>query len=144
MGELSFSVSQNHMFNHTVLLICSDYSTFTHSGSKVKVGNHFQLYDSLLKCVETMPQGGNAEVSTGLTLNHADVISAVSDSQSDGLLVFLNELHHLSFLKRSDPTADHRLTHTCRTQELQLHTVLQSVRLHTHSLHSICGRCSVH
>lgn len=45
-----------------------------------------------------------------LTLDHADIIGSVSYGQGDSSLVPLHQLHHLSFLHRCDPAADHCFT----------------------------------
>lgn len=66
------------------------------------------------------------------TFDHADIVGSISDGQCDRLLVLLDQLDHLSLLQRSDPAADHCLTHARRPQELQLHAALQGVRLRDH------------
>lgn len=64
-----------------------------------------------------------------LTFDHADVVSAVPDGQSDGLLVFLDELHHLRLLQRRDSAADHRLAGARRRHKFPLHVRFQGVCL---------------
>lgn len=64
-----------------------------------------------------------------LTFDHADIVSAVSYGQSDGLLMLLDELHHLGFLQWGDPAADHRFARTSRRQKLFLHVWFQGVSL---------------
>ena len=61
-----------------------------------------------------------------LTLDHADIVGSVPDGQSDDLLVLLHQLHHLGLLQRSDPAANHRLTHAGCPQQLQLQVLLQT------------------
>lgn len=63
------------------------------------------------------------------TFDHADIVGSISDGQCDCLLVLLDQLDHLSLLQRSDPAADHCLTHARRLQELQLRTVFEGVGL---------------
>lgn len=69
------------------------------------------------------------DCQTAGTFDHADIIGSVSYSQCDGLLVLLDQLHHLSLLQRSDPAADYRLAHARRLQKLQLHALIQGIRL---------------
>lgn len=64
-----------------------------------------------------------------LTLDHADVIGSISNSQGDGPLVPLYQLHYLGLLHRSDPAADDRFTQTGQIQQDVLQLWLQSVSL---------------
>lgn len=64
-----------------------------------------------------------------LTFDHANVVSPISYGQSDGLLVFLDELHHLSFLQRGDPAADHRFTRARCRHKFHLHVCFQCMCL---------------
>lgn len=66
------------------------------------------------------------------TFDHANIIGSISYGQCDCLLVLLDQLDHLSLLQRSDPAADHCLTHARRPQELQLHAALEGICLRDH------------
>lgn len=70
-----------------------------------------------------------------LTLDHADIIGSISYGQSNGSLVSLHQLHHLSFLQRSDPAADDCLTQTGQIQQGLLQLWLQSMSLHGEHKH---------
>lgn len=63
-----------------------------------------------------------------LTLDHADVVGSVPDGERDGLLVLLDQLHHLGLLQRRDPAADDGLAHARHPQQLQ-RVVVQRKRL---------------
>ena len=67
-----------------------------------------------------------------LTLDHADVIGSISNSQGDDPLVPLHQLHHLGFLHRSDPAADDCFTQTGHVEQNVLEQRLQSVSLPWH------------
>lgn len=71
----------------------------------------------------------------GLTLDHADIIGSVSYSQSDDPLVPPHQLHHLSFLHWSDPTADDCFTQTRQIQQHVLQLGLQSLSLQGKHIH---------
>lgn len=64
-----------------------------------------------------------------LTFDHANIVSPISYGQSDGLLVFLDEFHHLSFLQRGDPAADHRFTCARCRHKFCLHVCFQCMCL---------------
>lgn len=64
-----------------------------------------------------------------LTFDHANVVSAVSYGQGDGLLVLLDELHHLGFLQLGDSAADHRFARTRRRHKLLLHVCFKCMGL---------------
>lgn len=64
-----------------------------------------------------------------LTLDHADVIGAVSNGQRDGPLAPLHQLHHLGLLQRRHPAADDGFAQAGHVQEEQLQPRLQSVSL---------------
>lgn len=66
-----------------------------------------------------------------ITLDHADIVGTIPDCQSDSLLVFLDQLNHLSLLQRGNPAANHCLTHTRCPQQLQLQVLLQPKGLRT-------------
>lgn len=66
---------------------------------------------------------------TQLTFDHANVVSAVSYSQSDGLLVFLDEFHHLGFLQRRDSAADNGFARTRCRHKLCLHVRFECMSL---------------
>lgn len=63
------------------------------------------------------------------TLDHADVIGSVPYGQGDGPPVPLHQLHHLSFLHRSDPAADDCFTQTGQVQQDVLQLWLQGMSL---------------
>lgn len=63
------------------------------------------------------------------TFDHADIVCSISDGQCDCLLVLLDQLDNLSLLQRSDPAADHCLTHARCLQELQLRAAFEGVGL---------------
>lgn len=64
-----------------------------------------------------------------LTFDHANVVSAVSYGQGDGLLVLLDELHHLGFLQRGDSAADHRFARARCRHKLRLHVCFKRMGL---------------
>ena len=72
---------------------------------------------------------------TSLTFDHADVISSVTDGQSDGSFVSLDQIHHQSFLQRGDAAADDCFTPAGQVQEqnLQLRAQGKSLRRMQHS-----------
>lgn len=64
-----------------------------------------------------------------LTLDHADIVGSISNSQGDGPLVPLHQLHHLGFLHGSDPAADDSFTQTGQVQQDMLQLWLHGVSL---------------
>ena len=81
-----------------------------------------------------------ASAQSQLTFDHADVVSSVSDGQGDGLLVLLDQLHHLGLLQGRDPAADDGLAHARQPQQLQ-RVVVQRKRLKQSRGSQIPGQC---
>ena len=64
-----------------------------------------------------------------ITLDHADVVGAVSDGQGDALAMSFDEVDNEWLLERSDAATEHSLTASRRVQQQQLHVTAQRVHL---------------
>lgn len=71
------------------------------------------------------------------TFNHPHIVGAISNGQSDSLLLFLDQVHHLLLLKRSDTATDNSLALASCVQKKKLHILLESISLQEHSMYHV-------
>jgi len=116
---------------HALLAADTDTDVSSWGGGDERRRGHVMSHNSY--------RPGERPETNGLTLDHADVVGPVADGQSDGLLVFLDQLNHLGLLQRGDPAADHGPTHARRPQQLQVQTLLQRKGLRTEWENGIRG-----